>query len=193
MPETPTSGARLEVPLPDHIRMSRDGGDLVLDVRWFRPYHVFMLFFSLFWCGLLVFWYGQVLSNPSAPSIMLWFPLLHVGTGIGLSYSTIAGFVNRTRITVGNGAVDVKLGPLPWWGSRRVPAGEIMQVYCEEASWSTGSGRGTTYQVSAITPQSRKLRLVWGLAAADTALYIEQEIEKALGITDRKVPGELPK
>src|SRR5262252_7413131 len=156
MPETPTSGTRLEVPLPGHVQMSRDGGDLVLDVRWFRPYHVFMLFFSLFWCGFLVFWYSQTLSHPSPSNIMLWFPLLHVGVGIGVSYSTIAGFVNHTRITVGNGAVDVKLGPLPWWGARRVPSTEIVQVYCEEVSPSRRGG-SSTYQVSAITPENRKL------------------------------------
>ena len=44
-----------------------------------------------------------------------------------------------------------------------------------------------------ITPDDRKVLLVPGLSRADHALYIEQEIEKALGITERKVLGELQK
>jgi len=191
MPEP--SGTPLEAPLPDHIQLSHDGANLVLDVRWFRPYHLFLLLFTVFWCGFLVFWYGMALRQPSPSNVMLWFPLIHVVVGVGLAYSTLAGLVNRTRVTVGSGAVDVRIGPLPWLGAKRVEANEITQVFGEEVRTQTRSGTNSSYRVNVITPQNRKLVLVSGLAGADMALYIEQEIEKVLGITDRKVPGELEK
>ena len=192
MPENPSSSA-LEAPLPDHIQMSREGADLVLDVRWFRPYHLFMLVFTVFWCGFLVFWYSQVLKSHSAPSMMLWFPMIHVAVGIGMAYGTLAGFLNHTRITVGSGAVAVGIGPVPWPGQKRVEAREITQVFCEEVRTNTRSGANFSYRVNVITPGNQKLKLVSGLAGSDLALFIEQEVEKALGITDRKVPGELQK
>lgn len=193
MPENPSSGAPLEAPLPDHIQLSHEGTDLVLDFRWFRPYHLFMLVFTVFWCGFLVFWYSTALRSPSAPSMMLWFPLIHVAVGIGMAYGTVAGFVNHTRITVGNGAVAVRIGPVPWRGGKRLEAREIKQVFCEEVRTNTRSGQNFSYHVNVITPENQKLRLVSGLAGSDLAIFIEQEIEKALGITDRKVPGELQK
>ena len=193
MPDDTSSSAPLAIPLPDHIQLTNEGGNLVLDVRWFRPYHLMMLLFTVFWCGFLVFWYSQVLRSPSAPSMALWFPLIHVAVGVGMAYGTVAGFVNHTRITVGGGAVDVRIGPVPWPGAKRVEAHEITQVFGEEVRTNTRSGTSFSYRVNVITPQNQKLRLVSGLAGSDLALYIEQEIEKALGITDRKVPGELQK
>src|SRR5262245_23706197 len=117
MPEPLSTDRSLEAPLPDHIRLAHDGADLVLDVRWFRPYHVFMLVFTAFWCGFLVFWYTMAFKHPPQSSMILWFPLIHVGVGLGIAYSTLAGFMNHTWIRVGSGAVDVKLGPLPWTGA----------------------------------------------------------------------------
>ncbi len=75
-------------------------------------------------------------------------------------------------------------GPLPWLGNMKIPAGEIRQ---------RRGGTSTRYHLNAITGQNRKLCLVRDVPAADVALYLEQEIEKALGIEDRKVAGEMPK
>jgi len=193
MPESTSSGSSLEAPLPDHVRLSHDGADLVLDVRWFRPIHLGMLLFAIFWDGFIVFWYRQALSRPSPDNVMLWFPLLHVGAGLAITYSAITGLVNHTTVTVGGGAVDVKLGPLPWWGAKRVEAGDIVQVFCEESISRTRSGASTSYHLNVITRDQRKVRLASNLGGKDVALFLEQEIEKALGISDRKVPGELSK
>ena len=65
MPEKTSPGAPLEAPLPDHIQLSHDGANLVLEIRWFRPYHLFMLLFTVFWSGFLVFWYSMALRQPS--------------------------------------------------------------------------------------------------------------------------------
>ena len=66
-------------------------------------------------------------------------------------------------------------------------------MFGEEIRSNTRSGVSYSCRVNAVTPQNRKLTLVSGLADRDVALYLEQEIEKALGITDEKVPGELEK
>ncbi len=173
--------------------MTREAGGLTLIYTWFRPLYVLMLFFCIFWDGFLVFWYRTALAHPSPGSIMLWFPLLHVGVGVGITYSTIAGFLNRTRVTVNAGEVTIRHGPLPWIGNRNVPAGEIRQLFREETISTGRSGSSATYHLNAITRENRKLRLIRGIPAADVALYLEQEIEKALGIEDRKVAGEMPK
>jgi len=84
-------------------------------------------------------------------------------------------------------------GPLPWLGNIKIPAGEIRQLFREETISRGRGGTSTRYHLNAITGQNRKLCLVRDVPAADVALYLEQEIEKALGIEDRKVAGEMPK
>ena len=173
--------------------MTRDAGGLTLVYAWFRPYHVFMLFFCIVWGAFLVFWYRTALAHPSPSSIALWFPLLHVAVGVGITYSTIAGFLNRTRVGVNTGEITIRHGPLPWIGNSKVPAGEIRQLFREEIISTGNNGRSASYHLNAIIGQNRKLRLIRNIPAADMALYLEQEIEKALGIEDRRVAGEMPK
>src|SRR5262249_12041304 len=183
-----SGGAPLPVPLPDHVKVSRDGLNLVLDVRWFRPYHLLSLVVTIVFVA--VFYHG-LRQTPKFPfDGYLLLPAVIVTCS---AYSGLAGLVNHTRVTVGDGVVDVRLGPLPWWGSKRLPAGDIRQVFCDEVRTRTRSGVNVTYHVNVVTPQGEKHRLVPGLATSDVALYLEQEIERALGITDRKVPGELEK
>jgi hypothetical protein len=115
-----------------------------------------------------------------------------VGIGVWLTYYVIAGFVNRTRVAVGGGAVDVRIGPLPWPGSKRVEASDIEQIFCEMIiARSRGGTQFYAYCVNAVTSRSWKLTLVSGLEERDVALFLEREIEKALGITDEYVPGQL--
>ena len=184
----------LAAPQPERVRVSREGGALALSYRWFSPLLVFSLCFVVVWDGFLVFWYRTALSqSATATNPMIWFPLLHVAVGLGLTYSTLAGFCNRTLVTVGGGQIVVRHGPLPWIGNKDVAAADIRQLYREETrSYSRGGSR-SKFHLSAVTSDNRLVRIIGNVPAADIALYLEQEIEKELGIEDRKVAGEMPK
>jgi hypothetical protein len=137
---------------------------------------------AICWDGGLVY----LLATHAVPG------MLYVGIGVWLTYYVIAGFVNRTRVAVGGGAVDVRIGPLPWPGSKRVEASDIEQIFCEMIiARSRGGTQFYAYCVNAVTSRSWKLTLVSGLEERDVALFLEREIEKALGITDEYVPGQL--
>lgn len=190
--DVPTTG--LEAPRPDRVTETRDERGLVLTYRWFSFVHLFMVAFCVFWMGFLVFWYSIALSrHAGAADPMIWFPLLHVAVGIGLTYSTIAGFVNRTEIVVGGGEVAVRHGPLPWPGGKTLPTPEITQLYREERSSTTRSGRSVRHELNVMTGDGRKVRLVARVPDPAMALYLEQAIERELGLADRHVPGEMPK
>lgn len=191
MPETPSADPAGEAPLPDHFALTHVGANLVLEFRWFWWLSVVMLPFAILWDGYLVLWYLGMQPPPSGP--MLGFPMLYVVMGVGFMYYAIAGLVNRTRVTVGGGAVDVRIGPLPWPGSKRVEVSDIAQVYVEKLVTRLRYSEYYSYQVNALTPQNRKLTLVSGLEDRDVALRLEQEIEKALGIPDEYVPGQVRK
>jgi hypothetical protein len=180
----------IEVPLPDHVSLEHGASGLVLIHRWFRPIYIFMALFCLFWDGFLIYWYFGIPIQATRPAIFYWFPLGHVAVGLGLTYSTIAGFVNRTLIGVSQGEITIRHTPLPWLGGRRIQAGEIKQFYCEEIR---GSESSSTFQVCAVRNDGNKLKLLTGLPSSDVALYFEQRIERQLGIEDRHVPGELSK
>jgi hypothetical protein len=95
--------------------------------------------------------------------------------------------VNRTRIAVENGVLSVRHGPLPWPGNRTIAVAELAQLFCEEVIGNKGS---RSYRVSALLKSGRKTQVLRGLGQADQALFIEQALERRLGITDVPVAGE---
>lgn len=141
-----------------------------------------------------MFWYTAALSRHAGPADpMICFPLLYVAVGAGLTCFTLAGFLNRTSIVVGNGEITVRSGPVPWGGYKTVTAPEIRQLFREETISYSRRGSRMSYHLSAVTPEKRKLRVVSNVPGADVALYLEQAIEKALGLEDVRVAGEMPK
>jgi hypothetical protein len=181
----------LEAPTPERIVVDHTPDGLVLSYRWFTWTYILLAVFALFWDGFLVFWYSVAFSQ-DAPWIMFVFPLLHVSVGVGLTYTALAGFYNKTIITVGMGNLTIRHTPLPWPGNRTVQASELVQLYSEERVTRSNNGTRITYQLSAISNQNKKIKLLNGLNSPDEVRFFEHQIEEQLGIQDRPVEGELP-
>lgn len=69
-----------------------------------------------------------------------------------------------------------------------IPTEDLAQLYCDEQVGSKGS---RTYSLNAMTRGSDKIVLLKALPDADQALYLEQLLERRLGLTDQSVAGEL--
>lgn len=180
----------LKAPIPERIVVDHSPDGLVLSFNWFAWTYVALALFALFWDGFLVFWYSIALSQ-DAPWIMFVFPLLHVSVGVGLTYTALAGFYNKTTITVGMGKLTLHHSPFPWPGNRTVQASDLVQLYSEERVSRSKSGTRITYQLSAISNQNKKIKLLSGLNSPDEARFFERQIEEQLGIQDRPVEGEM--
>lgn len=180
--------APMPVPLPGGIRVESNARELRLVRRWFSPVYIMTAVFSVVWCGFLVMWYSMAADGPL---IMLLFPVLHVAVGVGMVYTTIAGFLNTTTITVDRGRLSVRHAPVPWKGNRELAASSLEQLYCQEHVSNGRNGTTVTYSVQAIDKAGRKVKLVSGLSDRDQALFIEQQVEGYLGITDRRVASEM--
>ncbi len=179
-------------PRPENVTVTQEVDGLRLEYRWFSAKYIFLILFCIAWDGFLIFWYSVALTNPSPGNIMIWFPIAHVGVGIGLTYSTLAGIVNSTTVRVSNNQLAIRHGPLPWFGGRAIAASEIGQIYREEITSSGRNGSTTRYRLSAVLRDESK-RTLLTCDSADTALFVEQEAERYLGIADRRVAGEMRK
>jgi hypothetical protein len=185
-----TAPGKRAVDMPDDYTLATEGADLVLVRRWFNWKFMFLLLFCVAWDSFLVFWYVNALKH-NGPWLMVVFPIAHVAVGVGLTYFTVAGFVNRTRVTVNQLELRVKHYPLPWPGNRTLQRQEIDQLFCEEKLNNSRNGSSYTYGVSVVMPGGKRIKLVSGLDTPEDALFLEQKIEGYLGITDRPVAGEM--
>lgn len=179
---------RIEVGLPDKLALNRRGSEIEIVRTWFGSQVLFMTFFAVFWDGFLYFWYAKLGDSPDP--MMRYFPMIHVAVGIGITYYVLCGWFNRTCITVGRGKVSVRHGPLPWFGNLEMEASALKQLYAKERITSSRNGTTVRYDLNALTSDGRSIKFVGGMENSDQAVYIEQEIEKFLGIKDGQVKGE---
>ncbi len=182
-------------PQPKSIRMEQTPFGLRFTRRWFNPGFIFLAFFCLFWDGFLIVWYtiGLTVSTQSGPvgGLMLLFPLIHVAVGVGLTYYTIAGFVNHTKVEIDDRTLSVEHGPLPWKGNQSVPASELSQLYCDRKISHSKNGTSVTYRLHALMKNGETRQILAGLQDQASAVYLEQQIEKRLGLRDHRVAGDV--
>ncbi|WP_224362216.1 hypothetical protein [Hyalangium versicolor] len=182
---------RAKASLPEKFQVEDDGVSTRISWRWFSVIHAFLIFFCIAWDGFLFTWYGIALSSDNAPLIALIFPIAHVAAGVGLTYYTLTGLLNRTRIEVSRNRLSIRHGPLPWPGNRDVPGRQFTQLYGVEQIRSNKGSQTLTYDLIAIDREGKSVKLLGGLTAKDQVLYLEQTLERRLGIEDAPVEGEI--
>ena len=195
----PAEGPRREELLvtPERISVEDTGRLWAARWRWFRPEFIGLAVFCLAWDAFLIFWYALA-AGPHKPGdgfswLMVVFPVFHVAAGVGMTYYTLCGFVNRTAVLVTQYEVIVRHRPLPWLGNRRLVAAEITQLHCRQAMqvWADKTGnRAVYYELMACLAEGRQVRLLGGFRNADEPQFLERAMEDRLGIEPRAVVGE---
>jgi len=177
--------------MPRGFAMNRSAGDLVITRRWISCGVIPLLLFSLFWNGIVFTFYGVIITGliqGSVPWFVALFPSLHLAVGIYIGYTALAGLLNTTEFRLSNYTLSVRHYPLWWPGGRTIGTEGIDQLFCEERRGRKGS---RSYTVGVQLKSGERLTLVTNFEQPNQARFVEQEIERFLGIQDRLVPGEM--
>ncbi len=179
---------RPEIAMPGGMHVDYGAQSLHLERRWFSMKYVPMAFFCVAWDAFLVFWYSMAFSmNPGW--IFIVFPIAHLAVGVGLTYSTLAGFLNTTKVDVNSKFISIAHGPLPWLGDKSISTTSVKQFFTKEKRGEKGS----TFELYLLTQDNKSIKLMDGLDTPDAGLFIEQQIESWLQIKDTPVAGEFPR
>jgi len=182
VPATPSAPRRIARPAGFAVER-RDGA---LQVSWRKGRRRGAVTLGAF----CLIWSGMALVSGA-------WPLLIVAPLLGY-YALVRG-MNRITVHADATALVVRQGPVPWPGARRLARADIEQMFSvEKVSTSrTGSDRDGpvrtrySYRLRARLHGGRHVDVVGGLGSVDRALWLERETERALGIGDVPVEGEL--
>ena len=183
--------SRPNQPQPGNVRVNRQDDSLELYWRWFSVKYIPLAFFCVAWDSFLVFWYGMAFGS-HAPWIFIVFPIAHLAVGVGLTYTTLAGLLNTTRVRIDEREFSVQHGPLLWPGEVHRPVQELSQLFCRRKPSRSSQG-SANYELAAVLQDGRELSLLSNLDSPDIGLFMEQQIEGWLHIADEPVANELPR
>ncbi|MCA9534805.1 MAG: hypothetical protein KC593_14035 [Myxococcales bacterium] len=88
---------------------------VVVTRRWFDAGVIFMAVFCAIWDSAMVFAISGALASGEFWTLL--FMSLHIAAGVGMTYTTLAGALNRTRVEVDGSTLRVRHGPIPWRGN----------------------------------------------------------------------------
>jgi predicted Zn finger-like uncharacterized protein len=182
--------ARPETPMPKGFSVEGGTGDLQITRPWLSGSTGGLTVACLIWNGIIAVWYGMAITQ--SQWLLAACGLIPALAGLGFAYGAVAGYLNKTVITVNSSGLEVKSGPIPAPGNKRLETMNLKQLYTKEIM-SRSRVTSYRYQVRAINSENQDQIVVDGLTDPMQALYIEQEIERSLGIKDRPVRGEMPR
>lgn len=183
-----TPPVRPRVGMPRGFSVRTHGTELEITRRWFRPLYVFMIFVTIFWNVFLLFWHGLALATGAW--FLSLFALLHTGVGVFLVYSTLAGLLNTTTVSVDRSRIRVAHFPLPWTGGLALDARNLVQLYARESKKGGQPNARHSFALYALDKGGNAHCILKSLDTIEQAVFIEQQIESHLGIEDRPVRGE---
>ena len=185
---------RPEVVMPPNVEILRLRSELDISFTWWTPHKkpTFLIFFTLFWNSIVSIF--VIVALVTGEWMMLAGISIHLTIGLGLAYYLLCKYFNKTIFRVTNNYLTTKHRPfpVPFYGAKDISVADIDQFYCKEyVSHTENKQPKYAYAVYAITQTGKEIKVLKGLATPQQALYIEQEVEKFLGLVDRKVSGEL--
>jgi hypothetical protein len=183
---------RRDVPMPPRFAVERRPGGVEIRRRWFRPSCWILLLFCLVWDGFLVVWYaGAFGSDGSFSWCFVLFPVLHVAAGICVTWFTLASLCNTTVLRVDRGTLTIRHGPIWWPGDGTYAQQDLTQLFAKRHLRSSQRGSSATYSLWAVLADGTTRKLLGILPEPEHVLWLEQQLERALGIEDEAVDGEM--
>lgn len=180
----------MEVPIPKNMHLRESADKLEFEYRWYKPkYFVSLLVAPVFSFFLIQSDFIQgdfnTLTMPVAVLVLLTLFVI---------YYSLARLINTTRIYVTHNDLRVYHGPVPYSKNMDLSKEDVTQLFVTQHR--TGHRYhilDTTYQINVILKSKEVITLVKGLHTPGQGRFIEQKIERFLGITDIHVEGELAK
>ncbi len=182
---------RREIDMPrgaKNVRLTLVQQDLTIDVRWLRNYPAKSIF-TIAQPVKLELWPEGARNLDSAVAEFfgkLVFTVMHfVWTA---TTRTIAYFVNRTIVRATPASLQIEHRPMDVLPSAFFPANRIAQLTVRY-HWAEENPLQENGMLFVVLKDGSEYDLLWDLDV-EVLLYLEQEIERILGITDEKMEGE---
>jgi len=185
----------VELVLPKKFTLEFYEEYMHITLSWFGKNTIVFTLFAVIQIGFFLITLNNVsggflrINSSLMDNSLLW--VLGI-SGLGFLYYALATWINKTHIYVSKNAIEIKHKPLPWFGNKRIVTKNIKQLYSKkQISSSTSSSRSTiSYHLRVVSIGEDDMRLL-KVENAEQALFLEQEIEKYLGIKDLRVRGEI--
>lgn len=181
-----------EISLPKNMIIRNNKTSLIIERKWLDGTTIFVTLVAIVWNTLMWVVFIPIFTDIFATIPFFIFLILIMGMVFGALaiYGALAGWLNTTIIRVDKHILSIAHSPIPILnGNKHIRPTDIEQLYTKERISHSQGGTFTRYELHIILYDGQQQALLRNLES-EQALFIEQEVEKFLGIENRPVRGE---
>lgn len=176
------------VEAPKGVTVEKEQGVLRIRARSFSAKSLLIAGFVVCWIvGVSLFAIYGILYDSSLALLVIPHGLV----SLGLIYWAAFCLLNTTEIIASGNSLSVRSVPLPAIGAVSVPIDQIDQLFVCRENYITRDYQHLLYHLYAGRTDGRKTALLYGHETPHLALFVEQVLEKELGIQKLPVEGEV--
>ncbi|MCP3136828.1 hypothetical protein [Pyxidicoccus xibeiensis] len=184
------SQPRAPVPLPSRFQVEEVDGTLRLRWRWVSV-HVFSEFiFAAILDAMVALTVVTYISGDTKLGELLCLSPFAV-LAVLLTYRVMMLLLNHTTLEVSRHQLSIRHGPIPGRRDLELKGSQLTQLYGRECVHKGNVGDTLTYDLIARDDKGREVTLLAGLEEVQQVLFLEQQLERRLGIEDTPVEGEV--
>ena len=177
--------------IPPGIEILRMFSQLEVTVKWRTAGKHWIFWFSFFWNAFVAIMFLGVLA--AGAGFILLFLIPFVLAGMYMTYASVGFLFNRTYINVTGEKISVEHKPIKFLIQRdkHFAADEVEQLFVRRYELGTQNDQSVyAYALDLKLKDKKSYTLIKQFHSADTARYVEQQIEHFLGIKDVKTKEE---
>ncbi len=187
---------RPEFIMPEGTEVLKMLTSMEIELSWFKSMKrsniAFEVMFTVMWNVVLLAIAMGALAGGSLG--VLLFLSVHLAVGLGMGYRLLSKFVNKTIINVNDDRIKLEHGPMKLFqkAGYNIKNEDVAQLYVTEyvTNMSKNNQPLKAFGLYLILKNGKRVQLLKD-SNKETALYLEQEIERYLKIEDRPVRGEI--
>lgn len=178
--------------LPNNMTVNYYDDYMHIQKTWYSIGTIFLTVFMVAWVGGTLFVFSSLWEElgESSITIALLMPLAFGVATICMIYACLAMWLNKTDIFVSQKLMEVRMGPVPWWGQFKRQTSDIVQFYVKKIITKNKNSTTITYNVMFKSEDGTVKKLTGGLDSYEKAHFIEQKVEHYLGIENVRTDGE---
>lgn len=181
-----------DIPKPQSVNFIQKHDEIILQFKQVSLYRFFLLFFVLSNTAPGLFFAFFFLFSGQR-SIFLTFGIPSILINLIVFYFAVIVFFSKINIQVNAQKIIISYG-LDFWRRKKIfDTRDIKQIYCksQKSSYRMGSiPLKRFFKLCIVTYSGTEEVIVKELNSPEIALFVEQEIEKFLRITDQRIEGD---
>ncbi len=176
--------------IPRGIEVLKMMTELNIDIKWRHSTNFFMMFFVIFWNMIILPF--AIYAILAGEIIFLLGLSIHLLVGIGLIFWALAALFNTTYIVVDEKLISVQHRPFKlFYKEYNLDVNEIDQLYVKRyVNGRTNGNPNYAFALMINMKNKEEFQLLKGINKAPQAIFIEQQIEKFIGVKDKPMAGE---